>query len=93
MPELVSSCILVKGRVQGIGFRFYTVRLADSLGLRGYVRNLDTGDVEIEVEGNKQIIQDFIDNLREGRMKNYIADLEVQWNIYQNKYDSFDITF
>jgi acylphosphatase len=43
--------ILVSGRVQGVSFRYYTQRTAAALGLRGYVHNLDNGDVEIVAEG------------------------------------------
>ena len=93
MSELASCYILTKGRVQGVGFRYYISRLADSLGLKGYVRNLDRGDVEIEVEGDKDIITGFLDELREGKMRNYIVDLQIQWNDYAHKYDSFNIAF
>jgi acylphosphatase len=93
MSTLSSCYILVKGRVQGVGFRYYASHLAESLGLKGYVRNLDTGEVEIEMEGDKEIITGFLDELRQGKMKNYISNLEIQWGDYQHKYDGFAITF
>ena len=42
----------VHGRVQGVGFRYATEREAGRLGLRGFVRNLDDGSVEIVAEGD-----------------------------------------
>lgn len=42
---------VVAGRVQGVGFRIWTVRRAGALGLRGTVRNCEDGSVEVEVEG------------------------------------------
>jgi acylphosphatase len=43
--------ILIQGRVQGVGFRAATERMALASNLRGFVRNLDSGDVEIVAEG------------------------------------------
>ena len=43
--------IVVKGRVQGVGFRFFTQDAASALGLTGWVKNAFTGDVEIDVQG------------------------------------------
>lgn len=42
----------VRGRVQGVGFRYFVERAASSLGVSGWVRNLDDGDVEIYAIGN-----------------------------------------
>lgn len=42
---------VVRGRVQGVGFRFFVKENADGLGLSGWVSNMFNGDVEIEVEG------------------------------------------
>ncbi len=50
--------ILVRGAVQGVGFRPFVYRLAKEMGLMGYVLN-DTGGVEIEVEGEKELLEEF----------------------------------
>ncbi len=42
---------VVRGRVQGVGFRYFAQRAAENLGLRGYVRNLDDGNVEVYAVG------------------------------------------
>ena len=52
--SLVAVRVLVAGRVQGVGFRYYTVRVAAKLGLAGYVRNLRDGRVEAYAEGEKK---------------------------------------
>jgi len=46
--------LFVSGRVQGVGFRYWTVRQADELGLGGYVRNLPDGRVEIVAAGEAE---------------------------------------
>jgi acylphosphatase len=48
---------LVSGRVQGVGFRYWTVRQADELGLEGYVRNLPDGTVEVVASGAEKDVE------------------------------------
>lgn len=52
--ETVRKHILVSGRVQGVGFRYRTYYLAQSLGLTGWVQNLDDGRVEMELQGKEE---------------------------------------
>ena len=85
--------IIVKGKVQGVGFRYYTRRLAISLGLTGFVKNLAGGEVEIEAEGEKQNIQEMIRDLQTKDMSEYISDLQIDWSDQQNKYHDFVISF
>jgi len=49
----------IKGRVQGVAFRFYTVREAEKYGISGTVRNLWNGDVEVYAQGNEDSIARF----------------------------------
>jgi hydrogenase maturation protein HypF len=58
----VARRICVRGRVQGVGFRPFTVRLARTLGLRGWVRNR-AGEAEIHVEGDAGTVAVFVDRL------------------------------
>ncbi len=57
---------LVKGRVQGVGFRWFVHREAAELGLRGWVRNTDTGDVEVLVSGDPETLADLRTELHKG---------------------------
>lgn len=56
----------VTGAVQGVGYRYYAVREARSLGLRGWVRNRDDGSVEVEAEGEASVLERFLGILRAG---------------------------
>ena len=58
--DIVRKKIIFKGEVQFVGFRFQAKYLADSLGLTGYVENLDNGDVLMEVQGRERTIEDLI---------------------------------
>ena len=54
----------VKGRDQGVGFRYMTMMVADQLGVTGTVKNEDDGSVTIEAIGNDDIIQKFIEEVK-----------------------------
>lgn len=56
-----SYSIIVKGRVQGVSFRFATHAKALKLQLTGWVKNLPNGDIQIEAEGNETSINSLID--------------------------------
>lgn len=58
--------VILEGRVQGVGFRWWTRRQAIGLGLRGTVRNLDGGAVEVHVAGPSETVADFLLTLRRG---------------------------
>ncbi len=58
--------LLVTGRVQGVGFRWFAVELAESLGLSGWARNRSDGSVELEAEGTTDALDEFRRRLRTG---------------------------
>jgi acylphosphatase len=57
---------LVRGRVQGVGYRYFALEAAERLGIRGYARNLPGGEVEIHAEGESKALQSFEEELRGG---------------------------
>jgi acylphosphatase len=57
---------LVRGRVQGVGYRDYAQRAASTLGVTGYVRNLDDGSVEVYAAGPPDKLSDLASALRRG---------------------------
>jgi Acylphosphatases len=57
---------LVKGRVQGVGFRWFVQREAAELGLRGWVRNTDAGHVEVVASGEAQVLAELKESLKKG---------------------------
>ena len=58
--------ITIKGRVQGVGFRYNARRQALALGLDGFVKNMPDGSVYIEIEGNQMSLDDYVDWCRTG---------------------------
>jgi acylphosphatase len=57
---------LIRGRVQGVGFRWFVHREAAELGLRGWVRNTDAGEVEVVAAGDAETIAELRAELRKG---------------------------
>ncbi len=89
----VSAKIIIKGLVQGVNFRYFTHNQAIKLGLKGYVKNLFTGNVEAFVEGDKPIIEEFISTLKIGPRASRVTDVIVEWGPFSSKYKSFYITY
>ena len=69
--------LLIRGSVQGVGFRFFAERAARGLGIRGYVRNLSDGRVEAVASGAPERVQVFIDRLGGGPSSGRVDGVEV----------------
>ena len=87
----VSAHIVVRGFVQGVGFRYFVYHRAMQLGLKGYVKNMYNADVEVEVEGDRSVIEVLIKELRVGPRVADVRDVSVRWGEYQKKYSGFHI--
>lgn len=70
--------IIVTGRVQGVGFRYFTVRCANDLGLCGWVRNLPDGSVETAIQGQGEKIEEMIGLLKQGPGAANVSGLETE---------------
>ena len=85
--------VIAHGMVQGVGFRFYVREHASSSGLKGWVKNLPDGTVEIHAEGKQEILQDFITKVEKGPFFGSVSHLTVEWVEPEKKYNSFNIAF
>ncbi|HEX4107119.1 MAG TPA: acylphosphatase [Solirubrobacteraceae bacterium] len=68
---------VVRGRVQGVGFREATLRRARELGVMGWVRNLPEGDVQIHAEGDPAAVESLLDFLRRGPALALVATVDA----------------
>ncbi|NOZ61230.1 MAG: acylphosphatase [Calditrichaeota bacterium] len=89
----ISAHIIVKGLVQGVGFRWFVEREANKLNLKGFVRNLPNGDVETEVEGEKGFVDEFVQQLKIGNPMSRVNDVIVTPGEFTGKYSDFQIRF
>jgi len=72
-----SIYILIGGRVQGVGFRYFALHKANELHIFGWVRNTPDGKVEIEAEGNPQDLDNFIDWIKIGPSRAIVQTFSV----------------
>jgi len=89
----VCAKITVSGLVQGVGYRYFTHKKATDLDLKGYVKNMYNGNVEAEVEGDRESIEILIKEMKTGPRLSRVNDLNVEWKEFTGKYNSFEITF
>ncbi|OCG20114.1 hypothetical protein A9G22_01735 [Gilliamella sp. App2-1] len=86
--------INVGGRVQGVGFRFFTYQQAQKLGLVGYVRNLDNGDVEIIAQGDSLQIAKLTQWVKNGGpASSRISCVNICELLPQNDLTSFNVRY
>ncbi|ESL09502.1 acylphosphatase [Trypanosoma rangeli SC58] len=76
-PAIVVCHIFVRGRVQGVFYRKYTAWAANERGVRGWVRNLDDGRVEVMAEGLKENIDSLVEWCRTGSPKSRVEGVDV----------------
>ncbi len=83
--------IVVRGVVQGVGFRWFVYRIASRLGLSGYVSNRHDGDVEIVAEGDRSLLESLVGEVRVGPRSAHVSDLSVEWLQPSREFSSFEI--
>jgi acylphosphatase len=92
-PEPQAVHLIVHGDVQGVGFRAFTQRKAQHLGVVGWVRNNYDGTVEAWAEGAPARLETFIQNVRQGPPGGYVERLDIQWRPAKGEFASFQIRY
>ncbi|MBI3358807.1 MAG: acylphosphatase [Nitrospirae bacterium] len=91
MADKSGAHIFINGQVQGVGFRNFAQRYAFLLSLKGFVKNLSDGRVEIEIEGERARIDLFLEHLHRGPSLSKVIDLEVSWTTASDRFRDFSI--
>jgi len=86
-----SAQILVTGVVQGVWFRDFVKRNAISLKLNGWVKNNSDGSVNVSAEGEEEIINRLIDKIKIGSPLSKVDNIQIKWQPFKNKFNSFKI--
>ena len=89
---MVRKRVYYRGRVQGVGFRYTTVRTAAGFAVSGYVRNLPDGRVEAVAEGAEREITAFLTAV-EREMGGYIRESKIMHEPYANEFDGFTVRY
>lgn len=77
--------------VQGVGFRWFVMRQAQSLGITGYARNLSSGEVEVIASGNKGLIDELVKSLRVGPSYASVSDVQLEEIKTDENFNDFGI--
>jgi len=84
---------IVHGRVQGVSFRYYTQRRAVGLGLKGYVRNLPDGTVEVVAQGPEDAVRQLHFWLHRGPRLARVRQVKTLWQTPMANLSSFEVRF
>ncbi len=89
--SLKAVSVLIKGRVQGVGFRAFTRRNAMLLGLKGEVSNLPNGSVKAHIEGASDRVKQMLHLIKEGPSLARVDQVEVSSTDPTGKFKSFEV--
>ncbi len=94
MADVARLSVAVFGRVQGVYFRYFVRNAARDLGLKGYVRNLASGDaVEIKAEGQKAQLDRLLEQLKKGPPGARVKRVEIDWSDNTGDFDNFSVRY
>jgi acylphosphatase len=96
MPERDSTALraVVRGRVQGVGFREFVLNRARFLAVSGYVRNLPDGrSLEVVAEGSRSDLEQLLSYLREGPRMSRVDAVNADWGEPTGAYDGFGVGY
>jgi len=87
----IRAAVRVKGRVQGVNFRYETQRTARRNQVSGWVKNLPDGDVAAVFEGEQQAVQNTVEWCRRGPATARVDHIDVEEQPWQGEFSSFEI--
>ena len=81
----------ITGKVQGVGFRYFVLRQAQKLSIKGWVSNNSNGNVEALAQGEKEGLDHFIAKVKQGPTFSRVEDVSLNWVNEAEQYFSFEI--
>ncbi|MFZ1947533.1 MAG: acylphosphatase [bacterium] len=93
MAEQARARLVIRGVVQGVGYRYFARKTAEALGLAGQVRNCPDGAVEVVVEGDRPAVVAFIEETRIGPRYAVVERVDVDWQTPEGDVDGFRYVF
>ena len=88
----VRAHLLISGRVQGVAFRYYAQDIAQSLEIKGWVRNCWNGKVEIVMEGEEEKVEQLINWCYRGPGSAIVEKVDIKWEKYRGEFSTFGIS-
>jgi acylphosphatase len=93
MADLVRLHAQIHGFVQGVSFRYYTLREAASLGVVGWVCNRYDGSVEVVAEGERAVVNKLLSWLHRGPPSAHVEKVEAEWEPPTGEFQRFEVRF
>jgi acylphosphatase len=84
---------VIRGDVQGVGFRYFLAREGRALALRGWVRNRDDGSVEFVAEGARPDLDRLLEAARRGPRQARVSDVRAEWSSAGGGLEPFDLNW
>lgn len=85
--------LTVKGTVQGVGFRWWSKGLAETLGITGKVWNVPDGSVGIQAQGSRKAVESFIQAVSRGPSRASVSGVETRLVPWESNSNAFEIVF
>ncbi|MBF0563607.1 MAG: acylphosphatase [Nitrospirae bacterium] len=85
--------VVIDGRVQGVGFRYFTRDVARRQKLHGWVKNRSDGCVEAVLEGSKRDVSIAVASCYKGPPGSLVTNVKLDWELYTGEFQTFAITF
>ncbi len=85
--------VLIEGRVQGVGFRYFVLEKANNLGVTGWVRNTFQGQVEVMAEGSRATLDKLLMHIRQGPPSSLVTEALPKWENATGEFKRFDVKF
>jgi len=83
--------LLIEGRVQGVGFRYFTLNIANQFGIVGWVRNTHRDEVEIIAEGEMDVLENWIQQVKRGPAHSEVINIKINWYEATGEFSMFSI--
>ena len=92
MEEKSCLHVIIEGRVQGVGFRYFVLQKANEIGVNGWVRNRYQGDVEVLAEGDPSKLNRLLAFLRSGPPSSNVDTVKHDWKEASEQYSRFSVS-
>ncbi|KJR41870.1 acylphosphatase [Candidatus Magnetoovum chiemensis] len=91
MSDKIRAYLIIEGRVQGVGFRYFTRDAARKNKIYGWVRNCFDGTVEAVFEGDKIDVEKTVAECYKGPYGSIVTNIKLQWQPYRDEFSGFSI--
>ena len=85
--------IVIKGMVQGVGWRYHCLKITERFKIDGYVKNMSDGSVKIVVEGPEEIVEEFIQYLKFSNYPGSVKEWQITNSAYTGEFKGFKIKY